>query len=140
VAAAKASTLEFVVIGVPVSVNTKNSKNKQAWIAIVKEAARARIPESARLEHADVRATIVWFHGDDDVADTDNIAKCILDGAQGVAFGDDRQIAQVLVRRTRLDGVVLRSPPPMVARAIEGNQDFVYVRVTDEPIDHGELP
>jgi len=140
VTAAEASTLEFVVLGVPVSANTKNSKNKQAWIGIVKDAARARIPESERLEHADVTATIVWFHTDDDVADTDNIAKCILDGAQGVAFGDDRQIAQVLVRRTPLGGVVLRSPPPVVAQAIEADQDFVYVRVTNEAIDHGELP
>jgi hypothetical protein len=106
----------------------------------VREAARERIGESQRLEYAELRAIIVWFHTDEDAADTDNIAKCILDGAAGVAFGDDRQIAEVLVRRTRLAGEVLRAPPPIVAGALSEHQDFVYVRVTDEHIDHGELP
>lgn len=97
------SSLEFLVVGVPISAQTKSASNKKAWQERVSAAARERIAEESRLDVVDVRASIVWFHTSDDVADLDNIAKPILDGACGIAFGDDSQIAEVVVRRTSLE-------------------------------------
>lgn len=134
------TSVEFVTFGVPVSLQG-SSRGRNEWRERVCVAARERIAEEQRLEFVDLRATIVWFHMDEDVADIDNIAKVILDGASGIAFGDDRQIAQVLIRRTPLaGGAILRAPPPLVAAALELSQDFVYVHFSTDPIDHGRLP
>jgi hypothetical protein len=134
------ATVEFVTLGVPVSLQAR-TRGRNAWLERVRAAARDQIAEAERLEEVDLRAAIVWFHQDADVADLDNIAKPILDGAAGIAFGNDRQIAEVIMRRTPLDrGAILLAPPALVADALGSGQDFVYVKLSSEPIDHGRLP
>lgn len=139
--ARRRSPLEFVVRGTPVSAQAKNPKHRRAWSARVTDAARAAVREEDRVDASDVRLVLVWFHAEENVADLDNVAKPILDGLVGVAMGSDAQVAELVVRRTSLQlGIELQNPPAVVAAALEGGQDFVYLRICSDPVVHEELP
>jgi hypothetical protein len=61
-----------------------------------------------------------------------------------VAFGDDRQIAQLTLRRTRLEpSFSIEATTPALAgalpQAVDEERDFVYVRL-DPPPDHRRTP
>lgn len=49
------------------------------------------------------RVTAV-FTGASPVADIDNLAKCLLDGIQGHAFDDDRQVSELYLMRNAAKG------------------------------------
>ena len=137
---------EIVVVGVPVSFQGDNAKHKNAWKERVAEAARVAIAEEDKyLEDTQLSILIVqycfdWFEGD-----LDNIAKLILDGLSGPAYSDDRQIEQIILRRTELgrDRIEVLDPSALLAATLDGayemREDFVYVRIGSAP-DHRRLP
>lgn len=140
---------EFIVEGTPRSLQGSSAGIRE-WQATVREAAVTAISDENRLDYADVSARILHFcfEWGGTSGDLDNIAKPILDAIAGVAFFNDNQITQLLLRRTDLQrhGVtVIEGATPLLAarigRAIEtmGGGGFVYVAV-DENIDHGSVP
>jgi len=68
------------------------------------EAARERLIEEGGPgpTHQDVAVLIIYFYQGEAVLDVDNIAKSLLDGLRGVLFRDDRQVSELLVRKSRL--------------------------------------
>ncbi len=137
--------LDLVVRGIPVSIQS-SSRSYQRWKDKVSAAARDAVPEAARFELERVTVTIIHYCFDWAEGDLDNIAGGILDGLNGPAYTDDREVTQLVLRRTALDGeqpVDVLDPPPRLAEAIETayreKEDFVYVRVAPE-IDHRRLP
>lgn len=137
------ATLSVFVWGTPLSAQARSHK-KAVWKDTVAGAARSAIAESDRIEHVDITVTIVCFHAESCEFDIDNVVKPILDALNGIAFGNDNQVVQVLVRRTPLDGLTLAaSDEALVAAVAEAQammQDFVYVRISDAPVSHEEVP
>jgi Holliday junction resolvase RusA-like endonuclease len=139
-------TREIVVVGIPLSLQAKNSKHKEAWKQTVAAAARDAVREDEKyLEGTPVGLVVIQFSFGWEEGDLDNIAKPILDGLSGPVFSDDRQVEQLTLRRTELgkDIVDIVDPTPRLADALQGayaeKQDFIYIRVDDGP-NHRNLP
>jgi Holliday junction resolvase RusA-like endonuclease len=136
----------FTVDGTPKSLQAK-SKSKKQWQDVVTRAAREAVQEDERVIQSEIAVVLVHFSFDqEERADVDNIAKPILDAMAGPVYSDDRQVTQVLVRRTSVGSrrsAIIDDPPPLLAaafqRALESARDFVYVRVDRAP-NHSRLP
>ncbi|WP_437717269.1 RusA family crossover junction endodeoxyribonuclease [Sorangium sp. So ce448] len=135
---------EIVVFGTPVTLQSKNAQRRESWKSKVAQAARDVVLEDELVVGAEVSAVIIYFYFDDTDIDLDNIAKPILDALPSIVYGDDSQIAQLLLRRTDLRGREVQDPSPRLlgalAQAIDELRDFVYIRVTDEAVAHERLP
>lgn len=140
---------EFIVEGTPRSLQGRPAGIKE-WQASVREAAVASIRNEDRLDYVDVSARIFHFcfEWGSTAGDLDNIAKPILDALVGVAFFNDNQITQLLLRRTDLQRhelTVIEGATPLLAGRIDkalhtpGGGGFVYIAV-DENVDHRSLP
>lgn len=135
--------IEIVVFGTPISLQAKSSA-KSRWQELVRRTARERVAEDERLEGKPLAAALLYFYFDDTLVDLDNIAKPILDALTAIAYDDDRRLVNLSLRKTNLRDLEIRDPSPMLAEAVEhasmGERDFVYVRVTDDAVDHSRLP
>lgn len=131
---ADASLREVVIAGTPVSLQTKRRTSHDRWKLTVQRAAEMQVPEGEALggyDHPDLDVALVYFHRGPMDGDLDNIVKPILDGLTGPVWGDDRQIARLVVRRVRLDGlatVLGTLLPERVQDALRDEEEFVYVR------------
>jgi hypothetical protein len=135
--------MEFIVAGAPRSANA-NARSRRRWRERVSRAARERLQEEGELTNQDVAVLIIYFYQGETFLDVDNIAKSLLDGLKGVLFRDDRQVSELLVRKSRLSaGLSLTGATPYLLNAIERmaqlGSDFVYVR-TDPAPDHSRIP
>lgn len=127
--------VRFVVLGIP---RSPTSKSRSTWQAHVRGSA---VKEWGAQPLVTDHVSVVLVHFFKDGAlDVDNMIKPILDALSGIVFEDDRQVAQVLARKTELvtGRQVLNASPDVVA-AIERGADFVYVSVESAP-EHGVMP
>ena len=135
--------MEFIVVGAPRSANA-NPRSRRRWRERVARAARERLWEEDGPTAHDVAVFIVYFYQGETTLDVDNIAKSLLDGLKGVLFRDDRQVSELVVRKSRLSaGLSLTGASLYLLDAVErmsrDASDFVYVRVDPAP-DHGNIP
>jgi len=135
--------MEFIVPGAPRSANA-NPRSRRRWRERVSQAARTQLDEEGELTDQDASVLIIYFYWGDTALDVDNIAKSLLDGLKNIVFHDDRQVSELLVRKTRLaSGVSLFGATALLLDAMERmsqtHSDFVYVRVSSAP-DHGMIP
>src|ERR1700720_1897299 len=135
--------MEFIVVGAPRSANA-NPRSRRRWRERVARAARERLREEDGPTAHDVAVLIVYFYQGETTLDVDNVAKSLLDGLKGVLFRDDRQVSELVVRKTRLSaGLSLTGASLYLLDAVERmsqeDSDFVYVRVDPSP-DHGNIP
>ena len=135
--------MEFIVVGAPRSANA-NPRSRRRWRERVARAARERLREEDGPTAQDVAVLIIYFYHGETTLDVDNIAKSLLDGLKGVLFRDDRQVSELLVRKSRLSaGLSLTGASLYLLDAVErmsqDASDFVYVRVDPAP-DHGNIP
>jgi hypothetical protein len=128
--------LEVVLEGVPLSLQSKNARNREAWKARVAEAARERQRDTDELGFLDDRAlavTIYYFPGAPMPGDIDNIVKPIIDAMVGVAYLDDQVIERVTVQKFEPDiEWEFRAPSDRLAHVLGVTPPVVYVRVDDD--------
>src|SRR5271169_5178232 len=135
--------MEFIVAGAPRSANA-NPRSRRRWRERVARAARERLQEEGGLTDQDVSILIIYFYQGETTLDVDNIAKSLLDGLKGVLFRDDKQVSELLIRKSRFSaGLSLTGASLYLLDAIErmskAGSDFVYVRADEAP-DHGRIP
>jgi len=99
---------DFVVIGKPISKQTKDKKRLQDWRGTVRSTAEACWPATQPTGDS-LRVTITHYYlmtqGEESgVPDTDNIVKPVLDALNGVIYVDDYQITDFVSRRRNLRG------------------------------------
>lgn len=127
------SPFEIIIVGPPVSQQTRRRENYRAWIEEIRSVAERFWPVSVEpVKHA-LSVTIVYFF-DLTPMDVDNIPKPILDGMKGVVYDDDTQINGVICRRRSLD-VSLRvsDVSAVLAEGFTLGEEFLYVVVEDAP-------
>lgn len=130
---------EFVVRGVPMS-SGASSASKERWRRFVQASAAKALPEDHFAAEGEMSVVIIYFSLAASSLDTDNMLKSILDALNRFVWIDDRQVLQVLCRRTdRAALIEFRNPTPVLAEALASDGAFVYVRV-DEGVRHEELP
>lgn len=127
---------EFLIEGVPVSVQTKSAKSREAWKERVREAARERQRETYELGFLDDRAlavSIFYFPNEPMEGDVDNVVKPIIDAMITVAYLDDRVVERVIVQKFEPDGGwEFSDPSDRLAAALDVQPPVVYIRVDDD--------
>ena len=129
---------EFIVIGVPVSHQTKNRARLQTWRTQVRNAAQALWPPEASPVTVQVRMRIVYYY-DGAPLDIDNMLKPIQDALNGLVYEDDRQVSDLVVGKRSLNGSYrVRGMSLALARGFVNGTDFIHVLIEEAP-DHQEL-
>ncbi len=131
--------LEFVVLGPPVSHQTKDKKNLKLWQATVKgEAAKVwtRLPLTGKLKFL-----LINFHeGDKPSLDDDNMVKPIRDALNKFVYNDDRQIRYSETIHVNIDSPMgIRKASRILLDAFCKGDEFLYVRIDVAP-DFIQLP
>jgi len=121
---------EFLIPRRPVSLQTKNRRNLQAWKSYVTcEAAKAWPPGTLPVGDSYLRLSIVYLC-DSAPADIDNIIKPIQDALVGLVFRDDSLISDVDSHRRFLsDPIALAELPSMLQAGAAKGEECVYVRI-----------
>lgn len=125
--------VDFVVLGVPVSHQTRNRQRLKGWRAKVAAQATAMMGSTAPALD-DVEVTIVYYHGGDDPPDVDNVIKPIQDALCGTVISDDAQVQDVRSARRSLDSAFkVAGMSRALADGFVAGSDFVHVRVSAAP-------
>ena len=124
---------ELVVIGTPVSQQTRRRARLGPWIEMIAKAALASGAEP--FGSLPVRASITYYFEQTDI-DLDNMLKPIMDGLKRAVIDDDKLVVELWARKHRIASARLTPgwPSSVVAALISG-QEFVYILV--EPAIEG---
>ena len=131
---------DFVVPGVPVSIQTKNRARKAQWKTSVAAAASAAWPPGQSPLTEKLRIQITYFH-DSAPLDVDNQMKLIQDALSGIVFVDDSQLTDRHGHLRDLNGAY-RVRGKMTAELGKGfsfDGPFVHVKLLAQG-DIEELP
>ena len=130
---------EFVVAGIPRTVQTKKASSRENWKNRVADEALAALEIQRHYFSSSCSATVIYFYSESTELDVDGIAKLILDGLKQIVFDDDDIVDQVTTRKSDQVGLALTNPPPVLAAALGTFPNLVYVKIENGP-NHSELP
>jgi crossover junction endodeoxyribonuclease RusA len=123
------SLFELLIPRRPVSHQTSNRQNLQAWKDYVYGRARTEWTGTPSTEQG-IRLTLVYLC-DESPADTDNIIKPIQDALIGVVLADDVQVSDVdCHRRFLADRIDITNVPPTLIEGVVSGKECVYIRVS----------
>ncbi len=128
---------EFVVIGKPISHQTKDKKRLQAWRLKVTTAAQVSWTEPPTGE--DLRVIITHYYdapnGDESsVPDSDNIVKPVRDALNGVIYVDDYQVTDFVSRRRNLNASFrIKGMSSVIAEGFCSGAEFLHLRIEVAP-------
>lgn len=121
---------EFLIPKRPVSLQTRNRKNFQAWKNFVFTEA-GKTWSGTPYDDENLHLTLVYLC-DDDPVDVDNIIKPIQDALVGLIYDDDLLITDVESHRRPLTGVFeVAKYPNLLVSGIMSGTECVYVRVSE---------
>jgi Holliday junction resolvase RusA-like endonuclease len=129
---------EFVVIGKPVSYQTKERKRLKAWKQKVREASVVYWGNQAPIGNS-IQVTITHYYdapyGDESsVPDSDNIVKPVRDALNGIIYVDDYQITDFVSRRRNLNGSFrIRGLSAALAEGFCNGEEFLHVIIDLAP-------
>lgn len=129
---------EFVVIGKPISHQTKDRKRLQAWKEKVRRAAEAfwagRSPLGEYLRVVITHYFDVPMGEESGVPDSDNIVKPVRDALNGVIYVDDYQITDFNSRRRNLnDSFRVRGMSIALAEGFCKGEEFLHIKIESAP-------
>lgn len=128
--------LEVLIPQRPLSLQTRNRGDLQAWKRIVAGEAANAWESRPVITSGELRLTIVYLC-DTYPPDTDNIIKPIQDALEGLVMADDILVADVEShRRFYKDSFKLPDLPPLLREGVLTGAECVYVRLGDsEPLE-----
>ncbi len=124
------ASFEFIRLGIPCTVQTRNKSRLENYRRDVRRAAKVRWPGDVPPLTVPVSVAVSHFYTVDEI-DIDNILKPILDEMNGLVYVDDRQVIRVVGQKKN----VLAAEPqpltytPLLADGLRSKNDFVYVLV-----------
>jgi crossover junction endodeoxyribonuclease RusA len=135
--------IDFVISGVPVSVQSRATAAMDRWHLAVAAAARAARPRRRGGYDASagrLAVTLVYFYLTPPL-DTDNMIKPILDAMRGIVYEDDKQIVDLHAGIREMRGAYdLSEVSDVLWSAIDAGDPFVYVHVDAAPEPLEALP
>jgi Holliday junction resolvase RusA-like endonuclease len=124
---------EFIVDGPPVSQQTRRRERLKEWKKTVRQEAEKYWSSEQKTAMGDVMLQIIYFY-DSVTMDVDNIVKPIQDAIIGLAYVDDDQVTDILVRKRNLSGnFKVENMTPTLAEGFSRGSEFLYIVVTDAP-------
>ncbi|MBD2627110.1 RusA family crossover junction endodeoxyribonuclease [Trichormus variabilis] len=126
-------TFEFIVNGPPVSQQARRREKVRAWQATVRQEAEKYWTSEQQPASGLVMLKVTYFYASY-AMDVDNIVKPIQDAIIGLAYLDDDQITDVLVRKRDLSGnFTIENITPILAEGFARGNEFLHIIVTDAP-------
>lgn len=128
---------EFIIIGKPISHQTKDKQRLRDWKGKVRHTAETCWPLPQPLGDS-MKVTITHYYdaqyGEEGVPDSDNIVKPIRDALNGVVYVDDYQITDFVSRRRNLNGSFrIRGMSPALAEGFCNGAEFLHVKIEAAP-------
>jgi crossover junction endodeoxyribonuclease RusA len=124
---------ECVILGIPVSVNTRNRLTKQRWRDAVQAAARAEWPDDEVPLACELTIHITYYH-ERAPLDVDNMMKPIQDALNGIVYVDDKQLKERHSYLRNLNGAFrVRGLSRAQADGFMAGVPFIHIRVEDSP-------
>lgn len=124
---------EFVVFDTPRSQGSSNAQRGGRWQTQVANAAVARWGTQPPVTDAlSVSITFLYdpLQPAEQRPDIDNIAKPILDALEGLVYGDDAIVSDILCRKRSLgDDPEIQNITALLLNALSGSDDSVHVMV-----------
>ncbi len=125
---------EFIVDGPPVSQQTRKrgkGKGLENWKNTVRQEAEKYWSSEQKTATGWVMLKITYFY-DSDQIDVDNIPNPIIDALKGLAYVDDRQVSDLVVRKRNLS-MRKKDTPPILAEGFARGNEFLHIVVIDAP-------
>lgn len=127
---------EFIVDGPPVSQQArKRGKGNpiQDWKKTVRQEAEKYWSSEQKTATGLVMLQITYFY-DSDKMDVDNIVKPIQDAMKGLAYVDDKQVSDLLVRKRNLSGnFKAENMTSTLTKGFARGNEFLHIVVIDAP-------
>lgn len=122
--------LEFLIPKRPVSLQSKNSKNRENWKEFVRTEAKKTY---SGILHDDKKLHLSLFYlYEDSPLDVDNIIKPIQDALIGVVYRDDSVITDVESHRRHLKQLFdITQCPTLLMQGILSEKECVYVKIDE---------
>ena len=120
---------EFVRLGIPCTVQTRNKSRLDNYRQDVRRIARFHWPGDAAMLDVTVSVSLSYYYTAD-VLDVDNIIKPVLDELKGLVYRDDIQVIKVVSqKRPVLINRVLPASTSVMFDGLRSQSDFLYVLV-----------
>jgi crossover junction endodeoxyribonuclease RusA len=124
---------EFIVDGPPVSQQTRRRERLRAWKTTVRQEAEKYWMPGQKPTTGLVMVQITYFY-DSVAVDVDNIIKPIQDAIIGLAYVDDDQVTDILVRKRDLSGnFKVENMTSILAEGFARGNEFLHIAVVDAP-------
>ncbi|MEH2192684.1 MAG: RusA family crossover junction endodeoxyribonuclease [Nostoc sp.] len=127
---------EVIVDGPPVSQQARNrgkGNRLQDWKKTVRQEAEKYWSSEQKIATGLVMLQITYFY-DSDQMDVDNIVKPIQDAIKGLAYIDDKQVSDLVVRKRNLSGnFKVENMTSILAEGFDRRKQFLYIVVIDAP-------
>ncbi|MEH1901732.1 MAG: RusA family crossover junction endodeoxyribonuclease [Nostoc sp.] len=124
---------EFIVNGPPVSQQTRRPHRLEAWRNTVRQEAEKYWSSEQKTATGLVMLQITYFY-DSDKMDVDNIVKPIQDAMKGLAYVDDNQVSDLLVRKRNLsNNFRIENMTSTLAEGFARGNEFLHIVVIDAP-------
>lgn len=128
---------EFVILGKPVSHQTKDKKRLHTWRTLVRDTAESCWKKPPLGDH--LRVIITHYYDtepgrEENVPDSDNIVKPVRDALNGLLYVDDYQITDFVSRRRSLNSSFrVKGMSPVLADGFCKGEEFLHVRIEIAP-------
>lgn len=130
--------VEFIVDGVPASLQA-GARSRQAWMARVRQASLAALPEGHLATAAPLAITLFFFPDRPDGADLDNLIKPVLDALNRHVYIDDRQVERIWAQRVA-PGLRYRfERSPLLTTTGLGPKPTLYIRISDDVLENFDV-
>ncbi|MEH2052071.1 RusA family crossover junction endodeoxyribonuclease [Nostoc sp.] len=127
---------EFIVDGPPVSQQTRKrgkGNRLEDWKKTVLQEAKKYWSSEQKIATGWVMLQITYFY-DSDQMDVDNIVKPIQDALKELAYYDDRQVSDLVVRKRNLSGNLrIENMTSTLAEGFARGNEFLHIVVIDAP-------
>ncbi len=124
---------EFILDGPPVSQQARRRDRLRAWKVTVRQEAEKYWLSEQKATTGFVMLQVTYFY-DAIAIDVDNIVKPIQDAIIGLAYVDDDQITDVLVRKRNLSSNFrIENMTSTLAEGFSRGNEFLHIVVTDAP-------
>ncbi len=119
--------------GPPVSQQARRRERLKAWKTLVRQEAEKYWSDDQKTATGSVMLQITYFYNSD-ALDVDNIVKPIQDAIIGLAYVDDSQVTDVLVRKRDLLGnFKVENVTSILAEGFGRGNEFLHIVVVDAP-------
>ncbi len=122
-------SFDFVRLGIPCTVQTRNKSRLDNYRQDVRRIARFRWPGDVAALAVTVSVSLSYYYTVD-ILDVDNIIKPILDELKGLVYRDDIQVVKVISQKQPVPaGGLLPVATPALSDGLRSQSDFLYVLV-----------